>query len=220
LHSVTFHELWPGHRVASLYPIVPWAGVMMVGFGAGQIWTWPPAERRRWLYRAGAIAFTAFVALRLINGYGDPSPWKAQSTPLFTVFSFLNVSKYPPSLAYLLLTLSGAALGLAWLEGKRLSWTGPFQVLGRVPLFFYLLHLPLIHGIAVALSYLKHGAATWLFQDPFFLRRPPNAAPPGYGYDLPAIYPVWLAVLAILYPLCRAYARFKSGRRHPFWSYL
>lgn len=220
LHGITFHEPLPGHRVASLYPLIPWVGVLMAGFGAGQWWSWSERDRRGWLIRAGVGAWLLFVGLRLANAYGEPSPWAAQPDAFRTFLSFINVSKYPPSLDYLLITLGGGALALAWLEAGQFRWTTPFRVLGRVPLFFYLLHLPLIHGIAIGLAHLEHGTADWLWQDPFLLRRPPHAAPLGYGYGLPVIYVVWLAVMGILYPFCRTYADFKSRQQHPRWSYL
>lgn len=220
LHGISFHQLAPGHRVASLYPLIPWAGVLMAGFGAGQLWTWDARSRRIWLYRSAGVGLGLFVALRMANGYGDPSPWSGQASALFTVFSFLNVSKYPPSLDYLLLTLSMGAWALARLEAVRAGLGSALLIFGRVPLFFYLLHLPLIHGIAVVLSYWQYGDASWLLQDPFALRRGPHPAPAGYGYDLPVVYLVWVVVMAILYPLCRAYGKFKSRQRHPAWSYL
>jgi uncharacterized membrane protein len=220
LHSITFHRPTPGHTVASLYPLIPWVGVMMAGYGAGPLWNSSPKQRQLWLNRSGLAAITLFFLLRLTNLYGDPSPFQPQQNPVFTLLSFVNVSKYPPSLDYLLLTLGPAALLLAALDRKSPSWTHPFQTFGRVPLFFYLLHLPLIHGAAVAISLIRHGSAAWLFQDPFALRRPPNAAPVDYGFGLLGVYLLWLAVSVLLYPLCLRYGQFKRSQRNPIWSYL
>jgi uncharacterized membrane protein len=220
MHSVSFHQPLPGHTVGSLYPIIPWCGVLFAGFGAGPLWDLHPSLRQVWLRRLAWIGIIGFVAIRAINGYGDPSPWITQSDALRTALSFLNVSKYPPSLAYLLMTLSVAAAALAILESRSFDWLSPFRTLGRAPLFFYLLHLPWIHGLAVLFSNVRHGSARWLFQDPFLMRRPPVPAPPDYGYELSIVYLVWLLLMVLSIPLCLRYAAFKSNRRHSFWSYL
>lgn len=220
LHSISFHQWAEGHRIASLYPLIPWVGVLWAGYGAGAIWQWESERRKRYLRRVGASALMLFLALRAFNFYGDPALWKPQGSAFLSVLSFLNVSKYPPSLLYLLLTLGGSALILAWIEGKQWSGLHFFRSFGRTPLFFYLLHLPLIHGAAVVMSWLRSGEAGWLFQDPFFLRRPPNAAPAGYGLELIGVYLVWFAVVVLLYWPCRAYGEFKQKRQHWIWSYL
>jgi len=218
LHSITFHQPIPGHRVASLYPLIPWVGVLLAGFGAGVLFR--RMDRVKPLAIAAATAVGLFTLLRSVNQYGDPAHWSAQSTSAFTVLSWLNVSKYPPSLDYLLITLGIAAAMLATLEANpefRPKWLETF---GRVPLFFYLIHLPLIHGAAVAIAYIQYGSAEWLFQDPFGLRRGANAAPPGYGFDLPIVYMIWFCVILATYPVCRRYSVFKRSTTNPVWSYL
>lgn len=220
LHSITFHRPAPGHVVASLYPLIPWVGVIMAGYGAGPLWNSTPNQRQFWLKRAGLTAIALFLLLRLTNFYGDPSLFQPQQNPVFTFLSLLNVSKYPPSLNYLLITLGPAALLLATIDKHAPAWLLPFQTFGRVPLFFYLLHLPLIHGAAIGISLLRHGSAAWLLQDPFALRRPPNAAPADYGFGLLGVYLLWLAVPLLLYPLCLRYGQFKRSQRNPIWSYL
>jgi uncharacterized membrane protein len=225
LHSLQFFPLPGGRVIASLYPLVPWVGVLLAGYGLGELWTWPAPQRQRWLVRLGLALLVVFSLLRLSNLYGDPNPWTVQPDPLFTLLSILNVSKYPPSLSFLALTLGPGLLMLAWLEARppagmaSVGITG-LRVFGRVPLFFYLLHLPLIHGLAVWFSHQIHGEATWLWRDPFALRRAPSPAPAGYGFDLWGVYAVWIGCVALLFPLCRWYGRWKQRQRHPLWSYL
>ena len=161
-----------------------------------------------------------FVVLRASNLYGDPSPWAPRADGVRTLRSLLNVSKYPPSLLYLLMTLGPAMLAPAFI-GRAPGWlTRPRTTLGRVPLFNYLLHLPILHGIAVVLSQIRYGHAEWQFDD----RIPQHgAAPPlpaGYGYDVWVVYLVWIATVAGLYPLCRWYAGVKARRRSVWLSYL
>ena len=135
-----------GHLLLVIYPLVPWAGVMAAGYGLGAVYTWPAERRRRLLLRLGAALVVAFVALRTWNHYVDPLPWKRQRSPLITFFSFLACSKYPPSLAYLLMTLGPALVLLGLADGITARWTRPFVIFGRVPFFYYVLHVPLIHA--------------------------------------------------------------------------
>jgi uncharacterized membrane protein len=177
-----------------------------------------PHQRRKWLYLLGGALTLLFVVVREINYYGDPQAWASQKNALFTVFSFLNCHKYPPSLAYLLMTLGPAMIVLGLLDGGTPRWMRPIVVFGRVPLFYYLLHLPLIHGLSVIVAYVRHGRAEWLFANPI----DPAAAtrPENFGFDLPIVYLVWIALLLALYPMCRWFAELKR-RRHEVWlSYL
>lgn len=181
------------YRFEVLYPILPWIGVMAAGFGLGELFTLERPARRRALWAWGLGLTAAFVALRAIGAYGDPRPWAARGGALYQALEFLNCEKYPPSLLYLLMTLGPALAALAWLDGARGWLANALATLGRVPLFFYLAHLPFVHVLAVAL-----GAATG---------RGANA------YPLWVVYAVWLAALGALYPLCRWYAAVK--RKHP-----
>jgi hypothetical protein len=167
----------------------------------------------------------AFVLLRAANVYGDPEPWTTQSRGvLFTFFSFLNLQKYPPSLLYLLMTLGPALLLLAIFDraGEPGRLQRPVLVFGRVPLFYYLLHLPLIHLLALGYSYAKFGGPTGLFtMEPFvaaFTSSP--LYPPDYGISLPGVYLVWLLVIALLYLPCRWFAKLKQRRRDAWLSYF
>jgi uncharacterized membrane protein len=202
-------------RLDVLYPLVPWIGVMAGGFALGPLFAKAPAERDRALVRAGLGMTVAFLVLRLVNGYGDPAPWTPQATPTRTALSFLATTKYPPSLLFLLMTLGPALAALPLVT----RWRGPVaevvRTLGRVPLFFWLLHVPLIHAIALLLSVARYGTAV-----PWLMENPPAEPPPGYGYGLVVVYGVTVGVVALLYPACRWFAELKRRRRDPWLSYL
>ena len=156
-----------------------WIGVMAVGYGLGSVLTWPRERRHAFLLRAGAGLTVAFVALRALNVYGDPSPWAPQSRAVFTVLSFLNTSKYPPSLLFLLMTL-GPALLFLWLADRRVPrLLRPALVVGRVPLFYYVLHVALLHALAVVVCYVRYGRVHWMFESPS-IDRFPVTQPPGW----------------------------------------
>ena len=209
-----------GCRFAAGYPLVPWIGVMAAGYGFGSLLLREPVERRRWLFGLGATLTLLFILLRAINIYGDPRPWSGQKNSLFTLFSFINCHKYPPSLLYLLMTLGPALLVLAALDRGMFRWLKPLLVFGRVPLFYYLLHLPLIHGLAVLASYWAYGRADWWFANPPEGPDAPILRPADYGYGLPVVYLVWIGVVLVLYPVCRWFAGVKRRRRDPWLSYL
>ncbi|MGH7535948.1 MAG: DUF1624 domain-containing protein, partial [Gemmatimonadales bacterium] len=195
------------------YPLIPWIGVMAVGYGFGSLLLRPPAARRRTLLLLGAGLTLGFVALRATNGYGDSSPWSAQASPVFTLLSFLNTTKYPPSLLFLLMTLGPAIAAIAFLDGASGPVSRFFVVFGRVPLFFYVLHIYLIHLLAVAVAVATGFGAGRIL--PAYL-----GVPEGWGYGLAGVYLVWAAVVLSLYPLCRWFAGVKARRRDPWLSYL
>ncbi|BCS33103.1 hypothetical protein TBR22_A23290 [Luteitalea sp. TBR-22] len=200
----------PGGVVAVVgYPLVPWVAVMAAGFAMAPIFTWAPEVRRRWLLAGGLIGVLGFVVLRTLNVYGDPSPWARQPSAVMTLVSFLNTTKYPPSLAFLLMTLGPAAWLLAWLDRRALRPSHPFLVFGRVPLFFYVTHFFLLHALAVAAAWWTYGGAAWSFAwMPLPSMGGPAAAfPPGFGYALPITYVAWAAVVGLLYPACRWWGR-------------
>lgn len=162
--------------------------------------------------RTGTGLVIAFIGIRALNVYGDPVPWQVQPSALFTLLSFVNTTKYPPSLLFLLMTLGPMMLALAWLEGRRMD-NGPARALiifGRVPLFFYLLQWPLAHAAAIGISLAAGKSVDHYFFSPpaFFTDVPPNA-----GFGLPVVYACWAAVIVALYFLCRWYADVR--RRHP-----
>jgi uncharacterized membrane protein len=202
------------------YPVLPWIAVLSAGFSLGTIYTWQPARRQRFLLRLGVFLTAAFVLLRALNFYGDPSPWSHQSTPLFTALSFLNVTKYPPSLLFLCMTLGPALIILSRLEQLQFSETNPLIVFGRVPFFYYAAHLALAHLSVIAINFLHYGRASFLWMAPPSMGSDANLFPPNYGYPLWAVYADWLILLAVLYPACLWFSRLKQ-RRHDWWlSYL
>jgi uncharacterized membrane protein len=215
--------VFPFHGALFLvaYPLIPWAAVMAAGFCLGNALLWDTERRRGFLIRLGLGLTIAFVVLRAWNHYGDPSRWAHQSTQLFTLLSFLNTSKYPPSLLFLLMTLGPALVALAYLEGRGFSSRNPLIVFGRVPFFFFLFHLALAHGFAVLLPAFRYGFHSFLLLPPPSLGGPRQAFPPDYGFSLPIVYLVWIAVVAISYPICLWYANLKNRRRDLWWlSYL
>jgi uncharacterized membrane protein len=220
LHSGDTLEPLPGVTFRPLYPLLPWIGVMAAGYAVGP-WMSPSYPNRRRLFLGIGVALTlGFVLLRALNFYGDPEPWSVQRNGLFTVFSFVNCQKYPPSLLYLLMTLGPTFLLLAALETWPVAAPKPLVTLGRVPLFFYLLHLPLIHALAVVFSFVRYGQTNWLFQEPPWGTSAAGIYPEGYGYDLLAVYALCALVLALLWPACGWYAELKRRYRAWWLSYL
>lgn len=191
------------------YPVLPWLGIVALGYGFGAIWR--GADRRRsTMAILGAVAVALFVALRGSGLYGNPQPWHTQADGVRTALAFLDCSKYPPSLLYVLMTLGPALLALAALDRPPGAAGGVFVAFGRVPLFFYLLHVPLIHLAAMGVAWVEYGEATFLLTHPILGR---ENFPPGYGYGLPVVYLATVCMLLVLFPLCRWYGELK--RRHP-----
>jgi uncharacterized membrane protein len=200
------------------YPLVPWVAVMAAGFSVGPIFLLPAEDRRRILLRWGIALIALFVALRAVNVYGDPAPWSEQPTALLTVLSFLRTTKYPPSLDFLLMTLGPALLALAYLERRRLSASHPLVVFGRVPFFYYVAHFWALHFLASLAAWLRYGSASlaFLFNPLPSMGGPRSLFPEGFGYSLWVTYAVWIGIVVLMYPLCRRFAQFKSGR-HEWW---
>jgi uncharacterized membrane protein len=213
-------QLPAGHSIFVIYPLVPWIGVMSAGYCFGRVFDLESNERRRLLLRSGVALTATFFALRFINMYGDPSPWSGQSTASMTVLSFLRVSKYPPSLLFLLATLGPSLVALSLLERVRVGEGNPMLVFGRVPLFYYVVHWYAIHLTALGLAWMRYGRFDFLFEFPPSLLPPPTAYPDGYGYDLWVIYLVWAFIVTALYPLCRWFAGVKARNRSAWLSYL
>ncbi|MBS0265132.1 MAG: DUF1624 domain-containing protein [Planctomycetes bacterium] len=209
----------PGYVLYVGYPLIPWIGVTAVGYGLGPIFEWDAARRQPFLFRLGVSLCVAFVVLRGSNLYGDPAHWVRQDSLLFTGFSWLNTTKYPPSLLFLLMTLGPTLIGLAWADRGTPRFLRPALVFGKVPLFFYLVHFFLIHLLAVGFCLVRYGAVHWMFESPD-REHHPFTVPPGWGYSLPVIYLIWGAVVVSLYPLCRWFADLKQKRRDAWLSYL
>lgn len=207
------------HTVFAAYALIPWVGVTAVGYGLGQIYRWDAARRRAVLVRLGLALTVGFLMLRAVNLYGDPLPWSSQRSPVFTVLSFLNASKYPPSLLFLLMTLGPALLFLRAVDGGMPRLLRPALVIGKVPMFYYVLHVPVIHVIAVVVCYARYGSAHWMIESPT-LDRFPITQPPGWPVPLPVVYLIWMSVVLLLYPLCRWFAGVKARRTEWWLSYL
>jgi len=219
LHAPGFVLSSPAHVVFVAYPLIPWIGVTAVGYGLGQVYSWDVERRRAFLLRLGLALSLVFLGLRGLNMYGDPARWTQQKTALFTVLSYLNTTKYPPSLLFLLMTL-GPAMVLLWCMDRGTPRIfRPVLVIGKVPLFYYLLHFFLIHLLAVAVCFVRYGSAYWMFESPD-LAHYPVSAPPGWGYSLPVVYLAWAFVVLAMYPLCRWFAAVKQRRNDAWLSYL
>jgi len=211
-----------GRTFIAAYSLVPWFAVMALGFCLGSIFSKPPEWRQRFLLRAGIAMMIAFLVIRVINVYGDPSRWSWQPTATFTVLSFLNTSKYPPSLLFLLMTLGPALIVLSWFDRLTLSRSNPLIVFGRVSMFYFVLHFFAAHVAIVLLSLLRYGseAMRFIFQPVPSMGGPLKAFPPGFGYDLWVAYALWLAIVVLLYPLCRWFAGTKERNRSRWLSYI
>jgi uncharacterized membrane protein len=219
LHVQGFVLNAPGRAVLVAYPLIPWIGVMAAGFSLGPLLERPPDERRRLLLRLGLALSAAFVVLRAVNVYGDPVAWTAQRSAGITVLSFLNTTKYPPSLLFLLMTLGPALLLLRALDRPVAGWLRPLQTIGRVPLFYFVVHLAMIHAFAVAVCWLRYGGIHWMFQSPD-LGHFPITEPPGWPRPLPVVYAIWIGIVAAIYPLCRWYESVKTRSTSRWLSYL
>jgi len=217
------------------YPLIPWIGVMAAGFAFGAVYEMAPERRIRLIRRLGLALIALFVVIRGINVYGDPSRWSVQPTALFTALSFINTTKYPPSLLYLLMTLGPALVALAWFEsrerrageargsGSAAGRAGPFGparaalvTIGRVPLFFYLWQWVLAHTAAITTSLIAGKSIGYLFTPPPAIFN----ALWGVGFHLWTVYLCWACIIAIEYPLCRWFAGVKQRRRDWWLSYL
>ena len=196
----------------TFYPLVPWIAVMAAGYVFGAVYELTPDTRQKWLVRLGAAACGAFVLLRLSNAYGNLTPWTSQPRAGFTLLSFLDCTKYPPSLCYLLMTLGPAFLLLAWFERGTPTILKPALVFGRVPFFYYVAHLPLIHALAYLIHFGRSGEGNLT---PFSEKVPPNA-----GVNLLFTYAAWATVVLLLYPACHWFADLKRRRRDTWLSYL
>lgn len=204
LHTGGGFEIVPGVHFFAGYPLIPWVGVMAVGYAFGPVLLRDPGARRQWLLRVGIALTLLFIVVRATNLYGDPVPWAAQKNAWFTLFSFVNCTKYPVSLCFLLMTLGPSLLLLARFDRGTPGPLKPLLVFGRVPLFFYLLHLPFIHGLALLANFVRHG----------------GSPPPDAGFGLMGVYLLSILIVALLYPVCRWFAEFKRTHHGVWLSYF
>ena len=207
-----------GPRVAILYSLVPWVGVMALGYAFGRVLAAEDARRRRLCLALGGGATLLVLLLRGTNLYGDPGSWApSERGALFTVFSFVNTNKYPASLLFLLMTLGPSIALLPLLERSRGGVARVLAAFGRVPLFYYLLHIPLIHVLALALALARTGSVPGWLTGNFPMMGP---APAGLGYGVPAMIGLTAVAVALLYVPCRWFARVKRERSGGWTSYL
>jgi uncharacterized membrane protein len=213
LHSRQFYDVGP-FAIFFNYPLLPWIGVMFLGYGAAGLFELPAKQRDLWLLRIGVSLVIAFILIRALNVYGDPRPWEVDpSRAAASIMSFLATTKYPPSLLYILMTLGPAAIACAFADRLQGPIKNALVTLGRAPLAFYIAHLYLIHAAAILVGVAQgFTAQQFLTSYRFF--------PKGYGVDLPGVYLIWIAVVVILYPLCRWVAAVKARRQDWWLSYV
>ncbi|GHN01781.1 membrane protein [Cytophagales bacterium WSM2-2] len=213
------YDLGNEYSFQFLYPIVPWTGVMALGYCLGQLYdeTMDSAKRKKILLQLSAMSLLAFLALRFINSYGDPVPWSTQPSLTCTVMSFLNLAKYPPSLLFILITLGISLLVLALLEGSNAKAI----VFGKVSLFYYVMHLFVIHLFA-AIVVISCG---YRWETMVFVNAVANGSPEllkeNFGFGLSEVYLIWLTVILVLYPLCTWWNSVKIANKGKWWvSYV
>ena len=206
------------HIILIAYAFLPWAGIMMLGYGLGKLFTgsFTPARRKRILMLSGSASLLLFITMRLINHYGDPLPWSVQRSNVYSFLSFINLGKYPPSLDYISMTIGVILILLGLLDRVSKNSFSFARVFGRVPFFYYVLHLYLIHAITVIFFFIEKFPAKDIApqHSPFLFR------PDRFGFGLAGVYLVWIAVVLILFPLCKKYNQYKSTH-HQWWlSYI
>lgn len=210
------------HLFIIVYSFLPWTGVMLLGYCFGKLYQSgvDPINRRKKLITTGIVIVVMFIVLRLINSYGEPVPWSSQPRgTTYTFLSFLNLTKYPPSLIFLCMTLGPGILFLAFIEKIQNKFTNVMKVYGRVPMFYYILHFYLIHLVVVVVFYAQGYGSEEIIPTgglPFYFK------PNGLGFNLWGVYAVWLFVVIVLYPLCKRYDRYKTRHAGQKWwlSYL
>ena len=219
LHQQGGFPLFGNHlTVFVLYPLIPWVGVMMAGYFSGVIYGWEKERRQKFLIRCGVILILLFIAIRAINIYGDPNRWASQKNLEFTILSFINTTKYPSSLLFLLMTLGPAMLILAYAEKTNRNALGrAFVTFGRVPMFYYILQWMAAHSLAVLISYLAGKSIAHFFMNfpDAFINVPPDA-----GFNLAVVYAVWILGVLLLYPLCLWFSKVKQRRKDWWLSYI
>lgn len=194
------------------YPIIPWFGIMLIGFSFGEFFSLPAEKRKSLFLKIGFGSLAVFTILRFFNTYGNPTPWTTQKNEIFTFLSFINVSKYPPSLMFCLLMLGIAIILLAVLEGIDNQLSKVVETYGNVPLFYYLIHWYMFHSLLFIIIFAQgFGIKDLVFG--FNLGRPNTWA----GLSLPMTYLVWISGVVALYPLCKWYSRYKTQNREKEW---
>lgn len=219
MHRFGFYKITSNTSLIILYPFLPWTGLMMLGYCFGRILTYPNAERRnKILIGIGISVIIFFIALRATNLYGDSQHWSTQKNGLFTLFSFINTVKYPPSLLFMCMTIGPGILFLAVFSNAKNWFAEIIMVYGRVPFFYFVIHFLLAHAISTILFFARGNS----FVDGWRANPnvPFNFIIPGQGYSLGTTYLVCLLVLLIMYPLCKWFSNYKMIHKKWWLSYL
>ncbi len=220
LHRVAIIPLWGNHSLFIFYPFLSWAGLTLLGYCCGKLFTNETLQRRKKiLLGIGISAIILFIVLRAINIYGDPISWSLQKNAIQTFFSFMNVQKYPPSLLFLCATIGSVLIFLALIKNTESRLAKIIKVYGRVPLFYFIVHFFILH-LAQVITYLSrsHTVAEGMKGLPGL---PFKFATPGEGFNLIIVYVIWIAIVILMYPLCRWYDNYKTGHKEKWWlSYL
>ncbi|MFI5221345.1 MAG: DUF1624 domain-containing protein [Bacteroidia bacterium] len=210
------YEYLPDHFILIIYPFVPWAGLMALGYCFGKVFTFERTKRTRILFYSGLGSIFLFVVIRYFNLFGDSHHWSVQKNFLFSLLSFVHVSKYPPSLLFILMTIGPALIFLSMADQFENKISRIVSIFGRVPFFYYILHIYLIHFLSVILFFVSgHSLSENSSSHSVFLFRAPDM-----GFGLPGVYLVWIFVLIILYPVCRWYNKYKTENKKWWLSYL
>lgn len=194
------------------YPPLSWLGVMLAGFGAGKYFLMESAKRKQLFIKLGLISLILFIILRFINIYGDGAPWSAQKSSLHTFLSFINLTKYPPSLDYCLCFIGLLLLILVWVEGMQNRFAAFTTVYGKVPLFYFLVHWYILHPVLFIMVFMQgFSSSDMVFGSNF--GRPKQ----GSGLSLWAVYLVWIGIVLLMYPLCKWYGKYKLAHPEKKW---
>jgi uncharacterized membrane protein len=209
-----------GNFTSVAYPLIPWLGIHLSGYGIGFLYdrNFDQGKRKEILFYAGLAIIALFILVRYSNLYGDPNKWSLQKNGIFTLMSFVNVTKYPVSLLYALMTIGPVLILLSWMENLKKGALDAFRIIGRVPLFYYILHFFLIHFSALC-TYLITTGQSWSDLD-FHFSKGFGGIPAGAGYTLGWVYVAWISIVIVLYPACYWYHQYKSRHKHWWLSYL
>jgi len=219
--NFSMFSLGQDHVFIIVYAFLPWTGVMLLGFCFGKLYQSgvDPVQRRKRLIQLGTGIMLLFIILRFINMYGDPVSWSSQPRgTIYTILSFLNLNKYPPSLLFLCMTIGPGILFLAFIEKTQNWFTRIMSIYGRVPMFYYILHFYIIHIIVVIVFYSQGFDKEDIVPTglPFYFK------PNGLGFNLWGVYAIWLLVVVVLYSICKKYDRYKTANAKKKWwlSYI
>lgn len=208
-----FFPLTPEHGILITYPIIPWLGIMLAGFGFGELYNLPSEKRKKLFLQIGLGALIVFVALRTFNIYGNISHWSFQKNGLFSFFSFINTTKYPPSLLFTLMTIGISIMLLSTFDTVQNKLTNIVSVYGKVPLFYWLLHWFIIHFVAISVFLIQGYHWSDLQFQGFGFGRPKG----GGGLSLVGVYLAWISIVAFLYPISKWYSDYKMAHKEKTW---